>query len=198
MDLNELASMLIREAFHSFELEDEFTVDMLADIAFCSKLHDGITIQQVKKKASGFVQSQVKMGIIEKMNGVKMGRYQVYKKVGQLLAYKTRVIDPIPPEYEDFVSIWNDMNVGDTVTASDFYQTLKKNEIEITYEGQSSKFLWIISDRGLAQCQQNNQDPKKNVYIRIDSIPESLLRMTATKFMKIPCGEYQSCLNQLL
>lgn len=197
MKLNELILLLIREAFHSFNIGDQFTQDLLADIAYCERLHDQVTMKEMKIKATRFIQAQIKTGTIKRLDGVKDGRYQVYEKVSPLLKYKTRTIDPIPPEYQDFVSIWNDMGVGETVTAADFYNVLQENEVDVTYEGQSSKFLWIISDRGLADCQINQNDIKKNLYIRIDSIPEHLLQQTTTKFMKFPDGEYQSRLHEI-
>jgi len=198
MKLNELTSLLLKETFHSFEIGDEFTQEILADIAFYTKVSDkGVMLKEMKSKATKFIQSQIKVGNIEKVVGVKDGRYQVYKKVSNLLEYKTLAVDPIPKEYMDFVSIWNELNVGDAVTAKDFFDILDEQEIDITYEGQSSKFLWIISDRGLAECQINQHDPKKNTYVRIDSIPESVLFQKTTKFMKVPCGEYQSRLDQI-
>jgi hypothetical protein len=194
MTTNELASVLVREAFHSFEIGDEFTLDLIVGIIYYHKIRKEVTLQKMKKKVSSFIQAQIKTGTIERVDGVKDGRFQVYQKVGDLLKYFTRAIDPIPPEYHDFVFIWNELDVGETVTAEDFHHILKDNEIETTYVGQSSKFLWIISDRGLADCRI---DDKRNIYTRIDSIPESVLRQTATKFMRIPNGKYESCLDSL-
>jgi hypothetical protein len=194
MTTNELASVLVREAFHSFEIGDEFTLDLMVGIIYYHKIRKEVTLQKMKKKVSSFIQAQIKTGTIERVDGVKDGRFQVYQKVGDLLKYFTRAIDPIPPEYHDFVFIWNELDVGETVTAEDFHHILKDNGIETTYVGQSSKFLWIISDRGLADCRI---DDKRNIYTRIDSIPESVLRQTATKFMRIPNGKYESCLDSL-
>lgn len=197
MTLNDLASTLIRETFHSFEIGDEFTQDLLLGIAYYRKLSQEVTLKQMKKKVSGFIQAQVKTGTIQRLDGVKDGRYQVYQKVEDLRQYITRIIDPIPNEYHDFAYIWNELDVGETVTADDFYQTLKDNEIDVSYVGQSSKFLWLIADRGLADCQVNSVDEKRNLYVRIDSIPDHVLRQTGTKFMRIPTGKYQSCLDSL-
>jgi len=197
MTANDLASVLIRETFHSFEIGDEFTQPLLLSIANYRKISEEVTLQQMKKKVSGFIQAQIKTGRIERIDGVKDGKYQVYKKVDDLLQYFKRSIDPIPPEYHDFIFIWNEMDVGASVTADEFHQLLKDNDIDVTYIGQSSKFLWIISNRGLADCQAHKSNSKRNVYVRIDSIPDSVLRQTSTKFMTIPCGKYKSCLDSL-
>jgi hypothetical protein len=197
MNTNELVLLLIRESFHSFEIGDRFTQHLLADIAYCKRLHNQVTIKEMKIKTSRFIQAQIKIGNITKVDGVKDGRYQVYEKVSPLLKYKTRTIEPIPPEYQDLYQFGMIWMMGETVTAEDFYNVLKENEVDVTYEGQSSKFLWIISDRCLADCKVHPKDTKKNLYIRIDSIPEHLLRQTTTKFMRIPDGEYQSRLNEI-
>jgi hypothetical protein len=197
MTLNDLASILIKEAFHSFEIGDKFTSDLLCGIAYYRKLTREVTLKQMKSKVTGFIQHKVKTGTIERIKGEKDKGYQVYQKVEDLQDYKTLAIDPIPEKYLDFAYIWNELDVGETVTADDFYNILKQNEIETTYVGQSSKFLWLISDRGLADCQINSADEKRNLYIRIDSIPDYVLKQTGTKFMKISSGKYQSCLNHL-
>jgi len=194
--------VMITETFHSFHLNDEFTASILADIAINSQLE--ITPKEMIKKAHGFIQAKKKSGLIELVEGEKWSilfnnrtlKSQVYKKIGELSEWKTASLPPIPKEYYDFAYLWNDQQVGASFTAKDFHQKINEALIEVTNEGQVGKFLWIIADRNLCDCILS-KDPKRNIYIRIDAIPDWILEQTTTKFLNKRVGPYISILDNL-
>ena len=197
-------SLLVKEAFHSFDLGDEFPASYLADLAFNSlkKKIPAFTIEEFLKKASSFVQHQKKQGLIEKtdqkwsvsINGKQFKR-SVYRKVGELSEWKMTCAEQIPEEYHDFVYVWNELDVGASFTAEEFHDYLDKEEIPITYTGQVGKFLWLISDRNFCECVNQGSGPNSCLYTRIDSIPIAALEDDGDKFFAVRVGEYQSQLS---
>lgn len=194
--------LMLTETFHSFQIGDEFTSNILADIATNTKVN--VTHEEMLEKACKFIQGKKKSLLVESVEGEKWSvninnrfvKRQVYKKVGDLSSWKTKSFPPIPQEYYDFVYIWNELDVGASYTAKEFHQKLIGEGIQVTYEGQVGKFLWVIADRNLCDVVPF-QDTKKNIYTRIDAIPEWILKTKTTKYLKVRTGPYKSVLDTL-
>lgn len=194
MDDSIIASTFIKEAFHSFKIGDEFTSRMLKEISYSEKLK--VTSKTMMRKVAGFIGGQQTTGTLKRIDGKKWSGLQVYEKVGELSLYITQVIDPIPPEYYDFVEMWNLLDVGYSVKCREFRKILDENDIEESYRGQVGKFLWLIASNGWAACKQY-RDSSKNIYTRIDSISDERLSFKGRKFMKIRIGPYRSVLDTI-
>jgi len=205
IEKEKLPALLVKEAFHSFELGDEFPSSYLADLAFNSwnEKDDKITMKEMLKKACSFVNHQKRQGLIEcadqkwsvNINGNLLKR-KVYRKVGELSEWKMMCNQPIPEEYHDFAYIWNELDVGVSFTATQFHDHLDAEGIEVTYNGQVGKFLWLISDREFCECIKGN-GPNSCIYTRIDSIPESVLEDNGDKFFSVRMGPYRSKLSKM-
>jgi hypothetical protein len=193
-------STMIKEAFHSFEMKDEFTGQLLGEVATDNKTQ--ISPKEMLKKARSFVQGQRKMGLIttvhgkkwkEKVNGIPTNR-QVYMKVGELSNYKKCKVKKIPDQYIAFAYYWNEQPFKTSFTAQEFHDELDVELIPVTYTGQVGKFLWFIKDRGFCRCKKF-QNKDTNIYTKTNSIPSSMLRARGAKFYNRRIGPYVSVLD---
>jgi len=203
IDRKQLPSLLVKEAFYSFEIGDEFPAYYLADLAYNTlpEKKFEVPMEVLLKKSSSFVQHQKKQGLIEyagkkwsvTINGKPVTR-SVYRKVDELSEWKHMCNQPIPEEYHDFVYVWNELDVGTSFTGQQFHEHLDAEEVPITYNGQVGKFLWLIADRNFCECIKGD-GPNSCIYTRIDSIPHSALEDDGDKFFAVRVGEYQSKLH---
>ncbi len=198
-----IPAIMVGEAYFSFELQDEFTIPDLADLAFNSMTNlkeVKITFQEMIRKVNSFVQKKRQQGLIAdtdqkwiiKVNGIEKPS-KVYRKVGELSEWKTGANRKIPPKYHEFVGVWNDIvNYEEAFTADEFHEILDEWEVPVNYEGQVGKFLWLIKDLDLCGFMENPEDETKNLYIRTRKIYPSILHTEGKKFFSQRLGEYKS------
>ena len=197
----EYPAIMVAEAFDSLELGDKFTCQMITDMALnaLSGTVVLISVKDMSKKASKFIQNHKKHDEIEvtdeKWQTIVNGRKitsKVFKKIEHLGEYDTKKGFFIPTQYHQFCDIWNiECNKFDEFKAKEFREFLATFGIVPNYEGQVSKFLWLIRNRGLCDSRTIRNDPEI-VYIKDEDIPHSVLQRTGATFWKERTGRYIS------
>jgi len=115
---------ILHKTFDSLEIGDEFTGNMLFELAY-GEIEEYQTEKYVKK-VTQFVHTQIKneTGTMEKTSKIDKGRKGrkcgVYRKLRNMYEYETIPIKDLPDEYTEFLKIWNNISYGIWVTCEQF------------------------------------------------------------------------------